>query len=439
MIRSSKNNTTVWRSSFAAAAGLILLVLALSACSTKESADARETYTCPMHPTVVSDRPGTCPVCGMDLVRRARPGEEAAITEDLSRLIKSPNEIVVATVRTVKGEYKAVPVTARAQGIVTYDTRNIYTIPARVGGRLERVYVKHAFQQVAAGQKVAGIYSPELLTAQRELLFLLENDPQNELLINGAKRKLSLQGMSDGEISVLARTREASSTIGVYSPYSGYIITGQQAPSTGDVKPATQPVDGAMAGDMGPSSSPSAPARSNVSAPGSLVREGDYVTAGQTLFTVVNKKALRVELNLPGSYTGSVKQGSKVKLELGDNDTRTGTVDFIQPFFSEGQNFLMIRVYTGKTENLQIGQLASATIHLDAAEALWVPRETVLALGLQRIVFVKERGVFKPKEVTTGMSADGMIEIRSGLASSDEIAANAHYLVDSESFIEPGM
>jgi hypothetical protein len=78
-----------------------------------------------------------------------------------------------------------------------------------------------------------------------------------------------------------------------------------------------------------------------------------------------------------------------------------------------------------------------ARIRLDSAEGLWVPKEAVLDLGLQKVVFLKERGIFKPSEVVTGVSAEGLIEIKKGLASSDEIAANAHYLIDSESFVKP--
>src|SRR5690349_24696040 len=106
---------------------LWMLLLGLTAC-TSDQADTKETYTCPMHPTVISDKPGTCPVCGMELVRKMRPGEEVEITEDLAKLIKSPNEVVVASIKTIKGEFKSMPVSIEAQGIVTYDTRNIYAI-----------------------------------------------------------------------------------------------------------------------------------------------------------------------------------------------------------------------------------------------------------------------------------------------------------------------
>ena len=146
----------------------LILILTVAACVDKSSSHEHDTYTCPMHPTVISDKQGTCPVCGMDLVRKARPGEEIKITEDLARLIKSPNETVVSSIRTIKGEFKSMPVSVEAQGLVTYDTRNIYTIPARTGGRLEKVFLKYTFQPVRKGQKVAEIYSPELSTAQRE-------------------------------------------------------------------------------------------------------------------------------------------------------------------------------------------------------------------------------------------------------------------------------
>lgn len=419
--------------------GFVALVLFFAACTNQEAAHEHDTYTCPMHPTVISDRPGTCPVCGMDLVRKARTGEEVQITEDLSKLLKSPNETVVASINTIKGQYKSVPVSVQAQGVVTYDTRNIYTIPARIGGRLERMYLKYAFQKVSKGQKIAEIYSPELVTAQRELLFLVENDAENASLIAAASRKLELLGMTDMQINELLKQKEASYTFSVYSPYSGYLITGQQTPSTSVAMPALQNSSGGMADGMSAASSSmgAAPEADAKNASSSIVREGDYVTAGQTLLTVVNANALRIELNLPGSYTGLVKKGHEVKLDFGNNNRKLANVDFIQPFFTKGQEFMKMRVYTNKTEGLQIGQLVNAQISISSRETLWVPKEAVLDLGVRHVVFLEDRGVLKPKYVVTGVAADGMIEIKSGLASSEQIAANAQFLVDSESFIKP--
>jgi multidrug efflux pump subunit AcrA (membrane-fusion protein) len=419
----------------------IVALLSLASCGQGgDHADHADTYTCPMHPTVISDRPSTCPVCGMDLVRKARVGEEVEITEDLSKLIKSPNETVIASIKTIKGEYKSLPVSIEAQGVVTYDTRNIYSIPSRVGGRLEKVYLKYAFQTVSKGQKIAEIYSPELSTAQRELLFLLENDADNKPLIDAAKNKLELLGFTISQINNLIQRKETSSTIAIYSPYNGYLITGQQTPSTSVsmASPTSGSTGGGMSDGMGGTSSQttsSAPS-SETNSRASFLREGNYISAGEPLASVVNTDALRIELDLPASQAAAVKKGEKLKLNFGEGHQEDALVDFVQPFFSEGQDFVKLRVSVKNSKDLHIGHLVTAKIALAQSEALWVPKEAVLDLGTDKIVFVKDRGVLKPKKVGTGISSNGLIEIKSGMSSSDEIAANAQYLIDSESFIK---
>lgn len=421
----------------AAFAMVMMAGILLTACSGSEVAHD-DTYTCPMHPTVVSDRPGSCPVCGMDLVRKARPGEEIKITEDLSKLLKSPNEIVVASVSTVRGQYKSVPVSVEATGVVTYDPRNIYTIPARAGGRLERVFLKYNFQPVRKGQKVAEIYSPELVTAQRELLFLLENDADNETLIHSARNKLELLGLTPSQIANVQKEREAQNTISIFSPYNGYVIANEQVPPSADMtSPAEQ--NGGMGGMGAGTSTATVPQPSNTapSSGPSLIKEGSYVTAGETLFKIVNTASLRIELDIPATGAAVVSVGDPVEVTLGPKRNAEASVDFVQPFYTEGESFVKVRLYTKETEELQVGQLVKASIKVPMNESLWVPREAVLDLGTQSVVFIRDREVLKPKKVVTGMRADGLVEIKNGLASSDEIAANGQFLVDSESFIKP--
>lgn len=417
---------------------LIALLATFNSCGPGgEHGEHEDVYTCPMHPTVTASRPGTCPICGMDLVRKARPGEKVEITEELAKLIQSPNEVVIGSVATVQGTYGSLPVFVEAQGIVTYDTRNIKTISSRVEGRLEKVYLKYSLQQVQKGQRIAEVYSPELITAQRELLFLLENDPDNEHLIEAAKNKLLLLGLPAARINALIQKGETTDTFPLYSPYSGYVITGQEAPASVSIPSPTAPASGGSMKD-GMSmmdGKRSSPAGRSTSA-GNLPREGDYVAAGETLFRIADKNAVRIELSLPGKYSTSIQKGDTLELDLGDGMKEQTHVDFVQPFFTEGQEFVKIRVYTKKT-TLAIGQLVRASIRLSGqTEALWVPRESVLDLGTSKVVFVKERGVLKPRKVSTGKAANGSVQIISGLASSEEIAANAQFLVDSESFIK---
>ena len=409
----------------------LAILLLLVSCTPNESAHQHDTYTCPMHPTVIADRPGVCPVCQMDLVRKARPGEEVDITEDVARLLGSPNESVIASVRAIRPHYKSMAGSVRAQGIVTYDRRNLYTIPARTGGRIERLFLKYAYQRVVKGEKVAEIYSPEMNTAARELLFILENDSNNEALIASASVKLRLLGLSDAQISRMMNEKKIDNTVAVYSPYSGYVIA--------DETRILNAVGGSAAGGSNGMNSMTTPAvqqqKTNDQLNSTLLKAGDYVSAGQTLFRIVDDQALRIDLDVPASHSGTIAQGDTITLDLGKGPT-LAVVDLVQPFFNEDENFVKLRVYTHRTEGLQVGELLTATISSRGNESLWVPRESVIDLGLEKIVFVKERNAFKPRKVSTGITSKGEVELTGGLASSEEIAANAQFLVDSESFVK---
>ncbi len=409
----------------------LLVILLLSACTgNSTSHEHTDTYTCPMHPTVVSDKPGVCPVCGMDLVKKGRHGEEVKITEDIAKLIKSPNEVVLASVKTMKPEYKSRHVSITVQGVVTYDTRNIYTIPARVGGRLEKVLLKYNYQPVHKGQKVADIYSPELVNAQREYLYLIKNDPTNQPLLDGAKSKLSLLGASVKQIDELSEKQEVSYTFSIYSPYGGFVISeNQSAPSvpgnkTGETK--------GTSGGMGMGGGNSAVTSSTINSPvtSSFAREGSYVATGQTLFRIVSTHSLWIEFNVPLTQASQIKVGDKL-----DWAGKPLKIDFVEPFFAEGEDFIKLRSYYHGSD-VSIGQLVEASIKITSAQALWIPKDALLDLGLDQIVFVKERGMLKPRKVEAGLSSGDWIEIKSGLASSDEVAVNAQYLVDSENFIK---
>ena len=406
---------------------LIGLTLAVAGCQDSKT-ESRDTYTCAMHPTIVSDKPGACPVCGMDLIRKARPGEEVEMTEDLTKLLKSTNESVLASIKTIKGEYRSMPLSIEALGLVTYDTRNIYTISSRVAGRIEKVYLKYEFQKVVKGQKVADIYSPELTSVQRELLFLLENDTENTAMIDAAKNKLHLLGLSDLQITNLTSTKSVNSTISVHSPYSGYLISSQQSPPSSTGSPG-------MASDEMAGSSTVSNSTPNASTD-LLVREGSYASAGQILFRIVNTNDLRIEFNIPSSQSGSIEKGDQIAIDPGNGTKQSTTIDLIEPFNNNDRQFLKIRTHVKKADGMYIGQLVKANINLTAKESLWVPRQSVVTLGLDHVVFIKDHGILKARKVNAGVITASHIEIRSGLASAEEIALDAQYLIDSESFIK---
>ncbi len=432
-VQSLRPTFNIKLSTFNLVSGLLFILL-LSACTSKDSAHEHDTYTCPMHPTVVSDKPGVCPVCAMDLVRKGRPGEEVKITEDLAKLIKSPNEVVLASIKTAKAEYKSILMSLNIPGVVTYDTRNIFTIPARVGGRLEKVFLKYNYQPVRKGQKVAEIYSTELVNAQREFLYLIKNDAGNQTLIEASKSKLILFGASEEQIEELAKKQELTYTFSIYSPYDGFVISENQPTPSAPVNRAAKNSGGmGMGGGSGNLAATSSGASPAV-ATASFVREGSYVTSGQTLFRIVNTSSLWIEFNLPLSEASQIKVGDNLEW-IGQDKKRQLKIDFIEPFFVEGDDFIKLRSYY-KGSDISVGQLVEATIQATSRESLWIPQDALLDLGLDQIVFIKERGLFKPKRVSTGLHTGEWIEITTGLASSDEVAVKAQYLVDSENFIK---
>jgi len=414
---------------------VLLFMLFLSAC--KRDTASRDVYTCPMHPTVISDKPGACPICNMELVKRVS-GTEVVIDEELAAATESPNEHVLSSIKTVRGNFTALAVEITRTGIVTYDARNRSTVSARVAGRLEKLYVRYLYQPVRKGEKIADIYSPDLAAAQRELLYLLRTDSGNDVLANATKQRLRNLGMTDQQLNQVMTSGEPQYAVSVYSPAGGIVVQrGGQAP----IAPAETAVP---TGDMA-TSSESMEAGSSTSATANvatnagvkdLLREGTYVTAGQPLFDVVNFSSLLLEINVPATTAGNVRKGDTLHVVAGGNNLET-TVDLIQPFAQAGDEFIKLRSYVRESRLLTIGQLITATLRLPPAEGLWVPASSVYDLGTRKIVFLKHGGQFTPTEVVTGLATADQVMVISGVASGDELATHAQFLVDHEGFITP--
>lgn len=402
----------------------LLIILMMISCGGGEQHAVHSEYTCPMHPTVVSEKPATCPVCGMDLVKKAGPGEEIKITGELRQLIESPVRSVVSSIKTITPTYSALPFSINATGTITYDPRNVFSVSSRISGRIEKMHVTSEFQQVQKGQVVAEIYSPELISAQRELVYLIEHDSNNDLLIEAAKKKLKLLGIKANEIDAIVSGRRVLQTIPVYSPYVGFLIS-----ENVDAETNTKTTG---AGTMSGMNDSPLPRRATK---GQLLREGDYVNAGQTLVNLVNNRSLLVELDIPAEHSKLIQVGSNIQINFADGKEHQGEVVFVQPYFTDGKNFLNVRLYV-KESDLRVGQFVRARLHLEGSDKVWIPREAVISLGNSDVVFIKERNVFKPRNITTGIRAGEHVEIVAGLATSDVIAFNAAFMVDSDSFIK---
>lgn len=429
------------------ATAMMLLGILFYACTSGKNGEhsAHETveYTCSMHPQVVQDNPGTCPICGMELVKKSNGGNEMAITEDIKDLIKPTNTSVVAKIQTTHATRKTLTVSTVAPGTINYDTRKTYSVPVRFGGRIEKLFLKYNYQPIKIGQVIMEVYSPELLTAQRELLYVVNEQKEDVQLLESAKQKLILLGLTTEQIEKIIAVGKETFAFPVLSPYSGYIIESTisaESPQSIQSQAASMGSGGmSKRTNGGMQTSAAMNASSSISSLGQQIsiREGMYVTTGQSVFKVIDNTRLWAELYF-SSEGIQIRKGDQIELQVkGLSETISSHADFIQPFFSEGKQFLQVRSYLNDSKNtLRVGQLVTARVSQSRIQALWIPKKAVLDLGVQQIVFIKNKGTLTPYKVKTGVESDGWIEIIEGLDETSEIAINAQYLVDSESFIK---
>jgi Cu(I)/Ag(I) efflux system membrane fusion protein len=404
---------------------ICLLLISSTGCNNKKdphadhNADAIvEIYTCPMHPQIIRDKPGKCPICGMDLVKKKADGKKYE-TAELEALLKPTNEFVLSSVPVTTIIMKEEQIEIEALGNIAYDTRQVGSISSRVSGRIEKLYVHYRYQKITKGQRILDIYSPELLTAQQNLLFLLKNDAGNTTFIQAAKEKLLLLGMSSQQLQQVLKSGKPSLNIAVYSNYSGHIHEsingGKMNTSPGTMK------DIALITDELP------------------LKEGMYLQKGQSIFTVYNPDRAWVILNLYAENQALVKTANAVRItpETAPEKNFRATINFIEPFYRKENKTLTARVYFDNSIlKIPIGSQVSATIFGNTKEAYWLPKEAVVYLGLDKVVFQKTGAGFIAQKVNTGISYKNNIQVLSGLNPTDSVAVNAQYLMDSESFIK---
>ena len=401
---------------------LFLLALSISSCrdqKNNEHAGHQEikqpVYTCPMHPEIIRNEPGTCPICGMDLEKKE---EEANTIQnvELEALLKPTNAFVVSSVPVISVEEKEENIELEVLGSVAYDTRQIGTISSRVSGRIEKLYVKYKYQRVQKGQKIMDLYSPELATAQQNLLFLLKNDADNTSLIIAAENRLLLLGFNRLQINQVVTSKKPLHSVSVYSNYSGFVTDLNNSNAKGNNMLA-MPFD-----------------RQELS-----IKEGMYLQKGQAAFSIFNADKIWILLNIFPEQQSLIKIGHSVQIvpETGPHQNFQAKINYIEPIYREGSKTLTARVYVdNKKLQLPIGSRVRATISGITKEGLWLPKDAVLSLGKNHIVFVKESGGFRPRQITSGIEINNSILVMTGISATDSIAANAQFLVDNEAFIQ---
>ena len=280
---------------------ILASTMLLTACSDKKKeqttvqvkSDAK--YTCPMHPQILEDHPGSCPICGMALVKKSGQASEGSGIS-LNTVLEPVNSTVITSVPAISPEQKEIATTISAQGYLDFDARMFNNIASRYSGRIEKLYIKYAFQEIHTGERIFDIYSPDMVTAQQDLIYLEKNSPAEIGLINAAKQKLLLLGMTSAQVSQVLQTGKAFYSLPVYSQYEGHVhdMPHSQMGGASNDQPSTD-----FANNLPLS-----------------IKEGMYVEKGQNLFNVVNPHMLWAIIKIDRSAVASLKLNQPVKITL---------------------------------------------------------------------------------------------------------------------------
>jgi len=366
----------------------------------------------------------------------AAHSKEMVIDSSIASVAKPVNAQVIASMPVIAPESGTRIFTTDIKGQITYDTRNQVSISSSVAGRIEKLYIKYNYQPVRRGQLIMEIYSPDLAAAQREMLFIARSGNDENLLAK-AKQRLFLLGMTEGQINTVLKTGNILYRVPVYSHATGYILEKSVALAAGSpvISPASSASGDGMDGMSAASGSAVMPAPSPSNTP-LMIREGQYVSAGQALFSIYKSGNVVAAFALKPALTAHIQKGRKLIFHTNAdaNKVYTGEIGLIQPVVRSGEKFTMVRVYLSSIELLP-GQLVTANIPIVLKGGWWLPKKAVWQSGNKSIVFKKEGSVFVPKQVETTVEAEGMVLVTSAIGNW-LVAGNAAFLVDSESFIK---
>lgn len=346
----------------------------------------------PMVPDQHFDKPGKSPFMDMELVPKyvnEESGASVTIDASIRQNLGMRTETVV---------FQQLASEMRAAGYIAMDEHRIYSVPVRSGGYVEKLWVKAVGDRVVAGQKVAEVFSPELIIAQREYLTLLESpsSTKTESLRTSAIRKLERLGMVKQEIADIAEKKLPLERVGIYAPRDNF--------SSGHV----------MNLDL---------------------REGAKIENGQSLMLIADLNRVWQIIEIPEREARHIHIGQKAKIHLTSSPDAAiqGEVDYIYPEIDVATRSLRVRVSLPNPKHqLRPGQYAETVISSSPRKVLMVPSAAVIRTGVRNVVIVQESNHFRPVQVTTGNEQDGRTEIISGLNAGETVIVSGQFLIDSE-------
>jgi len=358
------------------------------------AADPVQLWTCGMHPQVLRDHPGPCPICGMDLVP-VRTDEVAGGTAvAIDPVVVQNMGVRVATVAS--GPLRT---TVRAVGILDEAEPNQHDVNLRVSGWIERLYAGVEGMHLEAGQPLFDLYSPELQVAIEELIGARQlrsaDSATGDTIYDAAARKLRLLGLPRDEIERLGRAEQAPATVVFRSPVSGHLVE-------------------------------------------KSVVNGSAVVAGDRVMRIVDHSTLWLDAQVFEQQLSFIRIGQKAVATVAAEPGQRfeGEVMFVHPHVDMATRAALVRIaLPNEALTLRTGMYATVEIEAElAADSLLVPRSAVIDTGTRQIAFVAiDGGTFEPRTLQLGAAGDGGVQVLSGLAAGDRVVTSGQFLLDAES------
>ena len=363
-------------------------------------------YTCPMHLSVHKDKPGSCPVCGMALVKKTMqkdltPGDLGG----LQAVSLSPTQRVMANITVAKAKRKTVSKDIQAVGVVSYAEPNYRHISMRFPGRLEKLYLSYTGQTVRKGDPVADVYSPEAISAQQEYLLALEsveqlkNAPENVAagavdLHDQAGQKLLRWGFTEQQVKKLDETRQIARIVTIHSPISGTVVKKSVDPQ-------------------------------------------HYANTGEDIFDVADLSTVWILLDVYEKDIRFISRGQSAQIttEAYPNEKFKGRVVFIDPVLNPETRTIRVRTeFANPQGKLKPNMFVNATIAIPKSNALVIPSTAILSTGKRTVVWVEvKENTFEPHDVVVGSTSEGFTVVLDGLDEGETVAETGGFLIDSES------
>jgi len=372
-------------------------------------------FTCPMHPFIVKDRPGACPICGMTLVPQESMASSGAAPADggdaAGKVSMNPTQRVMANVATEKVAMREFSLDTVAVGKIAWDERKVAKVAARFGGRVEKLHVDFTGTRVVRGQSLLDIYSPELIATQREYLLArkgverVKESPYADAremssgLLAATRRRLALWNVTDAQIEELERTGEPRTMFTVFAPASG-VVTER------------------------------------------LVTAGQYVMEGTLLYAIADLGNVWILAEIYETEIHKVAVGTQASITTDAYPGREfrGRVAFVDPFLNPETRTVRVRVDLPNPGGLLKPEMfVNVSFREKKGKALSVPDTAVLVTGRMAMAWVETTpNTFEPRVVRTGQKSGGYYEILSGLSEGDMVVTSGGFLLDSESQLKGG-